>query len=229
MSDIRSMMSMYPYFQTMRVLYTKCLRVQNAINYEQELHITAAHTTNRSVLFDYMFSDNDTVNLAPLPLSTTTDSHSDNDVEKENVLEDKIKESTTEEILSEDNKQSYEIDNAEVLSFKEWLKKANSNPMYNNTKDSDKKARFELIDKFIAEKPKIIPNKSSIKKENVAKKQMISPETLMTETLARIYAEQKNYNEAIQAYRILSLKYPEKSGFFADRIESLKRLRDQNN
>ena len=40
----------------------------------------------------------------------------------------------------------------------------------------------------------------------------------MTETLARIYLEQKKYDNAIKAYQILILKYPEKSGFFADRF-----------
>ena len=51
----------------------------------------------------------------------------------------------------------------------------------------------------------------------------------MTETLARIYLEQKNYKKAIQSYKILSLKYPEKSGFFADQIKAVKELQEKNN
>ena len=51
----------------------------------------------------------------------------------------------------------------------------------------------------------------------------------MTETLARIYVEQKNYDKAIQSYRILSLKYPEKSSFFADQIQAIKVLQEKNN
>jgi len=46
----------------------------------------------------------------------------------------------------------------------------------------------------------------------------------MTETLAKVYLEQKKYENAIQAYRILSLKYPEKSGFFADQIKRIQIL-----
>ena len=46
----------------------------------------------------------------------------------------------------------------------------------------------------------------------------------MTETLAKVYLEQKKYENAIKAYRILILKYPEKSGFFADRIKAIKNL-----
>ena len=44
----------------------------------------------------------------------------------------------------------------------------------------------------------------------------------MTETLARIYLEQKKYTKAIKSYEILSLKYPEKSGFFADQIKAIQ-------
>jgi hypothetical protein len=51
----------------------------------------------------------------------------------------------------------------------------------------------------------------------------------MTETLAKVYLEQKKYNKAIQAYEILILKYPEKSSFFADRINEIKNLQQNNN
>jgi hypothetical protein len=50
----------------------------------------------------------------------------------------------------------------------------------------------------------------------------------MTETLAKVYLDQKKYKNAIQAYKILSLKYPEKSGFFADRIKAVKKIQKEN-
>jgi virulence-associated protein VapD len=52
---------------------------------------------------------------------------------------------------------------------------------------------------------------------------------LMTETLAKVYLEQKKYQKAIQAYEILILKYPEKISFFADRISDIKILQQNNN
>nr|WP_237717485.1 hypothetical protein [Myroides injenensis] len=50
----------------------------------------------------------------------------------------------------------------------------------------------------------------------------------MTETLAKIYLEQRKYQKAIQAYEILILKYPEKSSFFADQILDIKALQQHN-
>ena len=86
--------------------------------------------------------------------------------------------------------------------------------------------KFELIDKFLESNPKIIPSKSPSKIE-LNEDDRSSKDGLMTETLARIYLEQNNYEKAIQSYKILSLKYPEKSGFFADQIKRIKIL--QNN
>ncbi len=46
----------------------------------------------------------------------------------------------------------------------------------------------------------------------------------ITETLAQVYVNQKLFNRTINAYEILSLKYPEKSSFFAAQILEIKEL-----
>ena len=51
---------------------------------------------------------------------------------------------------------------------------------------------------------------------------------LITETLAKIYIDQKKYNKAIKAYNILSLKYPKKSSFFADQIIDIKKIKSKD-
>ena len=54
---------------------------------------------------------------------------------------------------------------------------------------------------------------------------MISQAGFMTETLAKLYLEQKNYDRAIQSYKILILKFPEKSSYFANQIKKIKRIK----
>ena len=49
-------------------------------------------------------------------------------------------------------------------------------------------------------------------------------EALMTETLANIHIKQKHYHKAITIFEKLSLKYPEKSIYFAARIKEMERL-----
>ncbi len=47
----------YPYFQPLRALYLKGLKQKESYKYNNALKITAAHTADRSVLFDYITSD----------------------------------------------------------------------------------------------------------------------------------------------------------------------------
>lgn len=143
---------------------------------------------------------------------------------------------------------------SEKHSFQEWLQLAKTEPI-DRTKDTpeesesiekventvenvakpetideEKKKKAEIIDKFIETNPKISPIRQTAivpavsldndKEEN---------SYLMTETLARVYLEQKKYTKAIQAYEILILKYPEKISFFADRISDIKILQQNNN
>lgn len=82
----------------------------------------------------------------------------------------------------------------------------------------------ELIDKFIREEPRITPSKSTFySPSNMAKKSVIEPDDIVTETLASIYAQQGNYQKAITFYQKLSLKFPEKSRYFAALIDELKK------
>jgi hypothetical protein len=140
----------------------------------------------------------------------------------------------------------------ETHSFSEWLnlikfkpierhqeKDANEDAI--NQKQQDDFAKKEmiikstiakknkLIEAFFSKSHKLEPKRDENNKFNIAKAQMIPQEELMTETLARIYLEQKNYKKAIQSYKILSLKYPEKNGFFADQIKAVKQLQEKNN
>jgi hypothetical protein len=97
--------------------------------------------------------------------------------------------------------------------------------------EDEKKKKAELIDKFIETNPKISPIKSDpITLPPIQFNINQDDNTyLMTETLARVYLEQKKYTKAIQAYEILILKYPEKISFFADRISDIKILQQNNN
>lgn len=93
--------------------------------------------------------------------------------------------------------------------------------------ESEKQKKFDLIDKFIESEPKIEPSKQA-PEVDIKSSARLNKDELMTETLAKVYLEQKKYKKAIQAYRILSLKYPEKSGFFANRIKAVKELQKEN-
>jgi hypothetical protein len=133
----------------------------------------------------------------------------------------------------------------EKYSFGEWLqlttlrtgnkKGSGSKPALQPSKEThlpiDEEARhkkFELIDRFIATNPKLVADENRKAPDAIKDNTKLDGNELMTETLAKVYLEQKKFKKAIQAYRILSLKYPEKSGFFADRIKAVEKLQQEN-
>lgn len=82
----------------------------------------------------------------------------------------------------------------------------------------------ELIENFIKNEPQIkVPKPDQINNENKAKKSSEDNYDLVSETLAEIYIEQMLYHKAIDTYRKLSLKFPEKSRYFADLVQSLEK------
>ncbi len=107
--------------------------------------------------------------------------------------------------------------NDDKFTFLDWFDKISSD----KSKIDEK---IDLIERFIDKKPERIikPNEEEYEfKFNKYDKD--NPE-LITETLAKILTNQKKYKKAIKAYRILSLKYPKKSSFFADHINKIKKL-----
>ena len=83
-----------------------------------------------------------------------------------------------------------------------------------------------IIDKIIEAEPgniRLDPNQRFFEANQKAKESLLENEHLVTETLAKIYALQGNVPKAVRAYEILSLKFPQKSAYFASLIENLKK------
>ncbi|MGZ4037324.1 MAG: hypothetical protein ACXVPQ_05805 [Bacteroidia bacterium] len=131
------------------------------------------------------------------------------------------------------------VEKKEAGSFTDWLKVLkNDTPAEQKEQKpqpkrtfkpplSDKKSEQKsIIDKVIEMNPgniRLNPNQKFFAADNKAKESLLESEDLVTETLAKIYALQGNTSKAVRAYEILSLKFPQKSAYFATLIENLKK------
>jgi tetratricopeptide (TPR) repeat protein len=249
----------FPYFQSARALRLKGLYNQNSFKYNFALKVTAAHTTDRSILFDFITSESFTAiqkaffekKKSELFNINVVDSQEITTVKEFNSVERSILSSIKEANPSEsiDKKTALEdkleigtpldFSENEKHSFQEWLQLSRIQPIIRDEEvieepkktiiDEVKKKKEALINKFIETSPKIAPVKNGTPSPAYFDINKDDNSSLMTETLAKVYLEQKKYQKAIQAYDILILKYPEKSSFFADRISDIKILQQNNN
>ena len=218
-NELKTLIESYPYFQSARSLFLKGLKNQDSFKYNNELKVTAAYTSDRTVLFDFITSPS--FNFVKNSIS--------HELEKAiliNPVIDSLEKKLAEE-LPENNLnigKPLSFSNSEKRSFSEWLKLSSVKSIIREPSVREKMiSKSSIIDQFIEKKPKLKP---VIKSDNIIVSDLKNESTnsLMTETLAKVYLEQKKYENAIQAYKILSLKYPEKSGFFADQIKRIQTL-----
>lgn len=79
-----------------------------------------------------------------------------------------------------------------------------------------------LIDRFIEQQPRIGKLREvEAPVEEWAKASVMEDPTLVTETMARIFAQQGQIGKARKAYRHLALTYPAKSTYFASQLKKL--------
>lgn len=124
-----------------------------------------------------------------------------------------------------------DAESVKECTFSEWLGHVNSRPISSADVSNNKKRNIDLIEAFLGNLESERINGAGKQIDSSEANRRIEESTrenegTFTETLADIYIKQKQYAKAINIFRKLCLKNPEKSAYFATRIEELQKLID---
>ena len=245
----------YPFFQLPRFFYTKSLKDQNKDDLNLALNQLALYTADRVVLKENMESKFESSKkiegLTSLVETPIEDSENPNEstTEKKSIdtksvyqkFKIKVDETqkkdalqTRENISQAPSKKTKEKKSVHIskdlkMNFLDWIKftkEKKITDLIESEKEEPLIPKLNIIDRFIEADPKIPPVGKNETIDPIVK-QDFNSEELMTESLAKVLVKQKKYKKAIRAYKILSLKYPEKNVFFAGQIKKIKELQQR--
>ena len=225
----------YPYFQSAYAHYLKTLKVQEQYNFNLILRKTAVLSPSRSVLHQWLEEANSSktpqVVKTILPLeekSIRPDEALENvkkELPNEGITKEKVNKTTAQKKRKTKPKKKTQPLN---MSYTDWVVYSSKGKIERKTNTIGLEDKNSLIDKFLENQPKIPPIRQDQPKVDLSANNEFNKEELMTETLAKVYVQQKKYKKARYAYEILSLKYPEKNSFFADQIKKIKELQQNS-
>jgi hypothetical protein len=210
---LSDLVNTYPFFQTAHLLLLHSLKEQKDENFDQQLRESALFVYNRKVLFNLLYGLKAT---KPLPSDPSglleideTNPITSTDMEKPKIVE---------------------FDSPIAYTTKKYIASGMAFELEENGTINNEKAEvppssgIDLIEKFIGENPAFIPNRLNLndQHDDISLDSVQENEELATETLATIYTSQKHYDKAISIYEKLILKFPEKSAYFALRIDELR-------
>ena len=248
LDEVNKLCRNFPEFSAAHLLK---VRIMEALGYEkkQQLKVAAVYSMNRKKLLQLVNEVKQASEPEPEPepepvdeigeiiqFSEESNEHADVIIEHHapyagqesgtDLLElDEEPEEELLEILEEESDEP-PVEDATEPSVED----ATEPPMEDSTEESVEEAKPEksgnhLITSFIRGEPgPIRADKETALKGDVSLASIREHDGFITDTLAQIYVKQGLYAKAIYAYEKLSLKYPEKSAYFAAQIEKIRNI-----
>ena len=228
--ELRSLLALYPYYQTVRLLLLQNLYLLHDPTFDEELRRAAIYITDRRVLFQMIEavhyrhpSHQSTQNNQSSP------SNQDDQGNRTLSLINNFLDSIPKEDETDDEKKNHRKPTPAdaAVDYVAYLLETEGEML--GADDVPKMKGQSLIDDFInIDKGRFILNEepqSLQEVEDGAENDENTPnEGIFTETLARIYIKQGKYSQALEIIQRLSLVYPKKNAYFADQIRFLKKL-----
>jgi hypothetical protein len=251
--ELRSMLALYPYFQTARLLMLQNLFLLHDPSFDEELRRAAIYITDRRVLFSLIEGAHyqlrkPTQKPAPKAAASPLGSASQLRREQSPVnsqlstgsnsrtisLIDTFLDSIPKEDAPKTKRKPTPADAA--VDYVAYLLESEEEDAGTESMPGEvpQMPGQNLIDSFInSDTGRIVLNEGPLLTPQVEKPAEKPEEEIgeeyFTETLARIYIKQGRYSKALEIIQRLSLQFPKKNAYFADQIRFLEKLIINNN
>lgn len=243
--EIREVIKRYPYFQAAQVMLAKNLKQENHIDQLSQVQLAAVMVPNRKLFHDYLNGKIKRKELVEEPKFEEAEEKlvEETSVEVKETERDSLYDLIPEPIvyqletahlpdliLPTKREKSETIQEPESLTFSEWLEFVEKAELQSDStivsaeskKPEPVRSNIDIIDHFLTQQSSSPKKRAEFfNPQKVAARSTVEDFTVISETLARIYFEQEKYELARQAYQSLSLKYPEKSIYFAARLNEI--------
>jgi hypothetical protein len=196
-AELRRMAADYPWCHTFHLLLLKKMHSSEDAAFSAQLGWSAIHISDRGVLYHLIHSDRFSV-FEPKQYT---------EPETGMAAEPPVRKEVQPEPLPHNGIASPEV----------------PEPTIEMEDPEETPPNTDLIEKFIEAEPRIVPREGDFQESVlIAEKSNIPAMDFVTETLANIYLQQGNRGKAIKIFEKLSLTIPEKSSYFAARIEEIR-------
>ena len=222
--DLRSLIALYPYYQSARLLMLQNLYILHDPSFDEELRRAAIFITDRRVIFNM-------VEAAHYRLRTKPRQHEDKKKPGESrtvALIDDFLDSIPADEDKQEKRKPTPADAA--VDYVSYLLETESEEEREKNCNAPQLKGQDLIDNFInneggkitlQEEPEYMPE---IEEEEDKTADTVEQGGYATETLARIYIKQGRYDKAMDIIRKLDLTEAKKNIYFIDQIRFLEKL-----
>ena len=218
---LREYVAVSPYHQVARLLYLQNLFLLHDASFGDELRRAALFIPNRKVLFDMVEGNNYEVrpSVGKVPQEVFPEMES---ADRTQSLIDSFLATTVETGIERNNRKLTAADaTTDYAAF--LLAMDDIAPEEEHTDERIDSYLNQAAERVVLqEEPEYTPDLT----ESTG---IGAEEEYITETLAKIYIKQGNYDKAIEIITRLNLNYPKKSSYFADQLRFLRKLQLINN